>query len=186
MKKMIQSLLFVCAAFTPAPAGAAPQDAPEHIVKAFAQAGIPLQRERRRPAALLLKTLDGVEVSLEQLKGKVVFLNFWATWCPPCRAEMPSMEALYQKFRGGGLEVLACDVGENAGAVRQFIDKNNLSFPVLLDSSGSVSGHYGVQGIPATFIIDRGGMIILSTVGGRNWNSPAVQAAFEALLQNGN
>ena len=141
-------------------------------------------KEKRKAPAWSLKSLDGRTLSLADLKGKVVFLNFWATWCPPCRAEMPSMEALHKRFADEGLEMIACDIMENQSDVKKFISDNKLSFTTLLDSEGKTGNLYGVQGIPATFIIDREGYIILSAVGGRNWNTAAVHEAFEALLKS--
>ncbi|MDR2509944.1 MAG: TlpA family protein disulfide reductase [Spirochaetaceae bacterium] len=181
--KSILALFFALAA---APAAKAdPVNLPDNIKTAFSKAGLPLQREKRRPRPFTLTALDGASVSLDSLKGKVVFLNFWATWCPPCREEMPSMEALYQKFRSKGLEIVACDIMENKERVEKFMRDKNINFQALLDSDGRVSRTYGVQGIPVTFILDRDGMIILSAVGGRDWNSPPISAAFEALLSYG-
>jgi thiol-disulfide isomerase/thioredoxin len=119
---------------------------------------------------------------LSDLKGSVVFLNFWATWCPPCREEMPSMETLYRRLGKAGLEFLAVDIGEPQKAVETFVTERGLTFPVALDGSGRVSETYGIRSIPATFIIDRDGSIIAAVVGGRKWDDPKVIAAFEALL----
>jgi peroxiredoxin len=126
--------------------------------------------------------LDGTQARLSALKGKVVFLNFWATWCPPCREEMPSMEALYQRFRGRDLELLAVDIQEDKGTVAAFMKEYGLTFPAALDSTGRISAEYGVRGIPATFIIDKEGGIIASVVGGRDWNTEAVFIALETLI----
>jgi thiol-disulfide isomerase/thioredoxin len=156
---------------------------PAEINAAFSRANLPLLRKSVPIMDFTLPTLDGKNVTLSALKGSVVFLNFWATWCPPCRAEMPSMEVLYQRYRGKGLVFLAVDIGEERGDVAEFMDTLGLSFPAALDSSGSVGGRYGVRGIPTTFIIDRQGQIILSTVGGRQWDTPAVFSAFDLLLK---
>jgi thiol-disulfide isomerase/thioredoxin len=129
--------------------------------------------------------LNGKNVTLGALKGKVVFLNFWATWCPPCREEMPSMETLYQHFKDRGLEFLAVDIQESGDDVGAFMEKYGLNFPAALDSSGNISNRYGIRSIPTTFIIDREGLILASTVGGRNWDTPEIFAAFETLLKNG-
>ncbi|MDR1411283.1 MAG: TlpA family protein disulfide reductase [Spirochaetaceae bacterium] len=167
-----------------------PMDLGENVRQAFSRAGLPLAREKRPVIDFSLKLAgggaDGRTATLGDLKGKVVFLNFWATWCPPCRAEMPSMEILYRRFHGQGLELLAVDLMENSKTVSAFLSDNNLSFPAALDSNGRVGSNYGIQAIPATFIIDRDGKIILYTAGGRNWNTPAIIAAFEELLKHGN
>ncbi|MDR3337409.1 MAG: TlpA family protein disulfide reductase [Treponema sp.] len=162
-----------------------PMNLPDGVKKAFSQASLPLLREKLPVVDFSLKLTDGREITLSKLKGKVVFLNFWATWCPPCRAEMPSMEALYRRFRNQGMEFLAVDVMENNKDVSGFLTANNLSFPAAIDTNGGVSNSYGVQSIPATFIIDRDGKIILIAVGARNWNTREVIAAFDELLKHG-
>jgi thiol-disulfide isomerase/thioredoxin len=191
MKKIARFLrkLIVLTAFVslfPLAAAAEPMDLGENVRQAFGRAGLPLLREKQPVTDFSLKLVDGRTVTLGALKGRVVFLNFWATWCPPCREEMPSMEILYRRFRDKGLELIAVDIMEGDKAVSAFLSDNNLSFPAALDSNGRVSNRYGIQAIPATFIIDRDGKIILYTVGGRNWNTPAIIAAFEELLKSGN
>jgi peroxiredoxin len=177
--------VFILLLSTTLAARADPMDLSTAVKTAFTKANLPLAREKRQPPDWTLKTPDGQTLTLRQLKGKVVFLNFWATWCPPCRAEMPSMEMLYQRLRKDGLEFIAVDIMESAADVKKFITDYKLTFPVALDANGAVSNDYGIQAIPATFIIDRDGKIILTAVGGRNWDSPATIAAFEALLKNG-
>ncbi|MDR0643734.1 MAG: TlpA family protein disulfide reductase [Treponema sp.] len=152
------------------------------IQTAFKRAGITLFEKKRSITDFSLTLLNGDRVRLGGLRGKVVFLNFWATWCPPCRAEMPSMELLYQRFKGKGLEFLAVDLMEDRDDVADFINANKLTFPVAIDTDGSASGSYSTGYIPTTFIIDRDSNIIAATVGGKNWNTPAVFAAFESLL----
>jgi peroxiredoxin len=164
------------------PAPAAAQAVPPSVVKAFADAGLPVPGNRTDTIDFTLPLLDGTNQKLSDLKGNVVFLNFWATWCPPCRQEMPSMETFYQRFKGRGLEVLAVDCQEEARDVSAFMRRNRLTFPAALDTSGEVSGDYGVSAIPTTYIIDRSGKIILKVVGSRSWDNPKIIAAFEALL----
>jgi thiol-disulfide isomerase/thioredoxin len=168
----------------PLTAGAAPAGISANISAAFAKAGLPLLKDKRQPRDFTLKTLDGRSMTLSQLKGKVVFLNFWATWCPPCRGEMPSMEALYQRFKNDGLEFVAVDLRESQPEVKDFITDNKLTFPVALDATGNVGNNYNIQSIPSTYIIDRDGKIIVQAVGGRSWNTPAMISAFQALLKN--
>ncbi|MDR3248720.1 MAG: TlpA family protein disulfide reductase [Treponema sp.] len=162
-----------------------PMDLSVKVQDGFKKAGLPLLRQKRAVKDFTLKTVDGKDLNLGQLKGKVVFLNFWATWCPPCRLEMPSMEILYQRFKGKGLEFVAVDIMENNRQVSDFVRDNAYTFPVALDANGEISGNFGIQAVPATFIIDRDGKIILATVGARDWNTPAILAAFEGLLANG-
>lgn len=114
-----------------------------------------------------LSDLNGKPVRLSDLRGKVVLLNFWATWCPPCKAEMPDLQTLYRDY---GAEhdfvILAVDVSEAKDLVSDFVDQNRLTFPVLLDSDGRVSGfRYFVRSLPNSFIIDRGGNVRYSWIG---------------------
>jgi thiol-disulfide isomerase/thioredoxin len=155
---------------------------PQAIRKSLSRAGIQTLRQKEAPVDFTLPFLDGAEKTLSAYKGKVVFLNFWATWCPPCRGEMPSMENLYQRFRDDGLELLGVDIQEAPGEVQEFMEEFGLSFPAALDRNGRISNDYGIDAIPTTFIIDREGNIILKAVGGRNWHTPALLAAFEILL----
>jgi peroxiredoxin len=166
----------------PCPAAAEP--VPAAVAKAFAEAGITVPRDKVDPIDFTLPLLNGTRQKLSDLKGKVVFLNFWATWCPPCRQEMPSMETLYQRFKGQGLEVLAVDCQEEAGDVSAFMRRNKLSFPAALDESGGVSGSYGIEAIPTTYVIGRDGKILLKVVGSLNWNHQKIIAAFETLLKS--
>jgi thiol-disulfide isomerase/thioredoxin len=154
------------------------------VTAAFAQAGIPLLRRPVPPVDFLALLPDGKTIRLSELKGKVVLLNFWATWCGPCRAEMPSMETLYQRFKGRGLEILAVDCGETEREVNAFMGQFRLTFPAALDSSGKISGQYGITAIPSTFIINREGLIIARVVGSLNWNTPELRSAFDALLSS--
>ncbi|MDR2588878.1 MAG: TlpA family protein disulfide reductase [Spirochaetales bacterium] len=134
-----------------------------------------------------LPLLGGGNRSLSSLKGKIVLLNFWATWCPPCREEMPSMETLYNKFKNEGLEFLTVTVDSKDAEeeVKAFMRSLRLSFPVALDPPGKVFALYNVRSIPTTYIVDRNGNIVAGAVGSRNWNSGEVSTAFEALLRRG-
>jgi peroxiredoxin len=135
-----------------------------------------------------LKTLEGGTVSLEDYRGKLIFLNFWATWCPPCRAEMPSMQKLWENFKEEGFVILAIDIQEDSGLVSSFVNERGLSFPVLLDEKGKVSRSYGIRGIPTTFLLNPEGEIIGKAVGARDWASEESfeligELLFEALLR---
>ncbi|MDR1903798.1 MAG: TlpA family protein disulfide reductase [Treponema sp.] len=188
MKKitLFVSVCMLIQVFLTAPAvEAQSKDIPDNIQTAFSRAGIPFLKRSLPITDFTLPLLDGKNVKLSSFKGKVVFLNFWATWCPPCRNEMPSMEVLYQRYRNKGLEFLAVDVMEGKEEVSSFMKDFSLSFPAALDSSGNVSGLYGIRGIPTTFIIDRQGMIIVASIGGREWNTQAVFNAFDLLLSYG-
>ena len=118
----------------------------------------------------MLPTLRGNSVKLSDYRGKVVFLNIWATWCPPCREEMPSMEALYQRLKGREFEMLAVSIDRKGEeVVGPFVEKYGLTFPALLDSDNKTYMLYGLTGIPETFIIDRNGVIIYKVIGAQDW-----------------
>jgi peroxiredoxin len=113
----------------------------------------------------ILKDLEGNEIELVELRGKGVFLNFWATTCPPCRDEMPYMENSYQKYQDEGVEVLAVNFDEQRLRIEKFITGIGLSFPILLDPGSQVSQLYGVRALPATFLIDENGLVIERRIG---------------------
>ena len=129
-----------------------------------------------------LPDLAGASRRLSDFKGKVVFLNFWATWCGPCRFEMPSMEKLYQRFNGKGLEIVAVNLQEDRKSVQSYVDELGLSFPVLLDTTGRIGATYGARSIPITYLVDRKGNVIAGTVGTREWNTEDYLRFFEKLL----
>jgi thiol-disulfide isomerase/thioredoxin len=113
-----------------------------------------------------LNDLNGKEVSLSDYKGKKVFLNFWASWCPPCKAEMPDIEKLYNETNDTDLVILAINVGEIKSDVTNFLNDNKYNFTVLLDSDQNISNQYNIRGIPTSFFINKEGEIVSSKVGG--------------------
>ncbi|MVX63674.1 redoxin domain-containing protein [Clostridium chromiireducens] len=115
-----------------------------------------------------LKDLNGNELSLSDLKGKKVFLNFWATWCPPCKAEMPEIEKLYQETKDSDLVIVAVEIGEPLDTVKSFIDSNKYNFKVLLDPDQTVATKYNITSIPTSYFIDTDGNIVSKHVGGMN------------------
>jgi len=131
---------------------------------------------------LTLENLKGKSRALSDFRGKVVFLNFWATWCPPCKAEMPAMEQLYRKFKEKGLVVVAVNHYENKDKVMDFVSDGGYTFPVLLDGEGVASSSYMVRFLPVTFIIDRAGKLIGQVVGMRPWDSAVSFHFFEELV----
>ena len=134
--------------------------------------------------AFRLMDLDGAVHSLPAYRGKVVFLNFWATWCGPCKVEMPAMEALYQAFRSQGMEILAVSVDQQGAAVtRPFKEAMGLSFPILHDSDYQVGLTYGARTLPMTYVIDRKGIIRQRVFGARDWNSPEARNLMRELLE---
>ncbi len=106
-----------------------------------------------------LQTLDGTSVSLADYKGDVVVINFWATWCPPCRAEMPGIQVVYETYKADGLTVLAINAQEDTDTIQAFLQETGFTFPVLPDPYGQAIRAYGVRSFPATFILNRDGNI---------------------------
>jgi thiol-disulfide isomerase/thioredoxin len=129
-----------------------------------------------------LQELSGASRRLSDFNGRVVFLNFWATWCGPCRMEMPSMQRLYERLKRKGLEIVAVNLQEDRGSVQRFVDELGLSFPVLLDTTGRVGATYGARSIPTTYIVDREGFVIAGTIGTREWDGEQYIRFFERLL----
>jgi peroxiredoxin len=136
-----------------------------------------------RPAPdFAFTTLDGRNVRLSELRGKVVFVNLWATWCPPCREEIPSMVALYSRFREQGLEILAVSEDREAEPVRRFMRQYGISFPVGLDAERKVYQLYRATGVPETHLIDKRGVLQASQLGPFDWTSPDVVETVRRLL----
>lgn len=143
---------------------------------------------RPRPAKdapdFQVRTPDGSTLHLSDFKGKVVFLNFWATWCEPCREEMPSMERLHRAYKDRGLVVLAISLDvQGASVVKPFVKKFALTFPIGLDPKMAVREAYGVWAVPSTFLIDRKGKRALFANGAREWDGKAAHAVVESLLR---
>ncbi len=143
-----------------------------------------LRYKKREPAKNIeVVNLEGNRVELRQFRGNVVMLNFWATWCGPCKREMGPMEALYQRFKELGLVILAVSLDQGgAKVVQSFVDKKGLTFPIGIDSSGKAKSIYRVTSLPTTFLIDRDGRIIGKCVGPRDWASEDALALVESLL----
>lgn len=130
-----------------------------------------------------LVDLTGDTKSLNDYRGQYVLLNFWATWCPPCRAEMPAMEQLYQHYRDRGLVVVAISSdAEGDSIVRPFIDKLGTTFPVLLDTDGRVSASYGARSLPISFLLDLDGQVIGAAEGAREWFSDAAISSLDEII----
>ena len=128
-------------------------------------------------------SLTGSRLRLADFRERVVLLNFWATWCPPCREEMPSMERLYQRYRDRGLTILALSVDRNVAAVPGFAEGFRLTFPIGLDPEATVATLYRMRALPTTIVIDRTGQVVAGTAGARDWDSPAAHAVVETLLR---
>ncbi len=124
-----------------------------------------------------LETLNGQTVSLSGLRGQAVLINFWATWCPPCRAEMPAIQQVYDRYHDQGFTVLAVNLQESDAQVAAFAEQFGLTFPILMDRSGSVFARYRVRALPSTFFVDKEGIIQNVTVGG-----PMAEAFIESQV----
>ena len=134
-------------------------------------------------ADFTLPDLRGQPVQLAALHGKVVFINVWATWCPPCIAEMPTIQRLYERLHDRGLEVLAISLDAlGAQVVEPFVQKQRLTFPVLLDTKSLIQRLYHTTGVPESFIVDKRGLLVDKVVGERDWTHPQMLALFERLL----
>jgi thiol-disulfide isomerase/thioredoxin len=133
------------------------------------------------PVEIRLKDLNGRLVNLSDFRGKIVFLNFWTTWCYACRIEMPDMEKLHQKFKNKDFAIVSVNLQESASQVKQFFEEFKLTFTALLDSDGEVGAHFMITAIPTTFILDKKGIIIGKVMGPRDWDSKKAFALFEHL-----
>lgn len=132
-----------------------------------------------------LRDLAGNVVSLSQLRGKVVLLNFWATWCGPCRVEMPAMEQLYRTFSRKEFEILAVSTDPQGAVVtRPFQQEMGFTFPILHDSEYRVGLTYGARTLPMTFMVDRQGVIRQKIFGARDWDSPEARELVQALMKS--
>jgi peroxiredoxin len=154
-------------------------DAREHLLEAMGLAKVP----PKAAPDFSLPNIDGQQVSLQQYRGKVVFLNFWATWCIPCREEMPALERLHQTYHAQDLAIISIDLKESADQVKTFFQKHSLSFPALLDQNGSVFRDYLVAGMPTTYLIGRDGTLLARGVGGRDWTRAEALQLIQELIK---
>ena len=135
-----------------------------------------------RPVEIQLKDAYGNTVRMSDFRGKVVFLNFWATWCAACVVEMPSMEKLHGKLKDKDFAMVAINVQESDTQVKAFFEKMKLSFTALLDSNGAVATGFSVNALPTTFVLDKEGKIVGTAIGPREWDGRASIALFEHLI----
>ena len=143
----------------------------------------PIKGNRKAPD-FSLKDLNGKGVEIKQFNGKVIFLNFWATWCGPCKEEMPGMEALHQQLKEKNFVMLTISVDyEGIKPVQEFINKHQYTFPVLLDPKGETLDLFEVKGIPTTFLIDKKGKMLGKAIGPRDWKSIEVESLLNLLIE---
>jgi len=150
----------------------------------FERAGVTELREGHRTPPLRLPRLDGGVTSLADHRDKLVVVNFWATWCQPCTAEMPTLEALWLAYRDRGLVVLGVSVDRDAPrpVLDPYVERLGLTFPILLDADLETSRAWRVTGLPATFVVRPGGDAVGLAFGAREWNSAEMRALLESLL----
>lgn len=135
-----------------------------------------------RAPGFRVRTDDGREISRDNFGGKVLVLNFWATWCPPCVEEMPSLEAMARQMQPKGVVVLGVSVDTNTKVYERFLKTARVSFPTARDPEANISAEYGTFKYPETYIIDRSGKVIQKHIGPRDWTDPQIIRDIEALL----
>ncbi len=172
-RRVLWTVLFILLAVLPAGAGQDPARALDLITPS----------RQRLAKDFKVSSLDGGTLRLSELRGKVVLLNLWATWCEPCKEEMPAMERLWRRYKAHGLVVVALSMdAQGAKVVKPFIDKARFSYPVGLDPRMEVAQLYGARAVPATFIIDRSGNLYAFALGPREWDSKSAASFFDSLL----
>lgn len=156
---------------------------PVALSSAYASALTPMDSLESAPP-ISATDLDGVERSLAEFSGKVVVVNFWATWCPPCLSELPSMQRLWERFGDGDFVMLGVNVGEDRQTVLDFVQSFDtpIDYPLLTDDDLKVVKRWPVFGLPTTFVIDRKGRIVYKALGERDWADPGIEAAIVELI----
>ncbi len=131
-----------------------------------------------------LVSLEGQKIKLADFRGKIVFINFWATWCVPCKTEMASMEKLYQRFKSTDFQMLAISVDKDISSIKPYLEKYNLTFPVLVDPENRVKKKYKTVGLPETYLVDKRGIILYKAIGPRDWFTKTILESFEQLVSD--
>jgi peroxiredoxin len=153
-------------------------------VDPFADLELMRSRQPKLAPDFTVPRLGSGSIVLKELRGQVVFLNFWATWCPPCKEEMPSMERLYKRYKDRGLTMLAISIDTGAAQdVEKFVKKLGLTFPIGLDPKLEVANRYTVRALPSTFLIDGAGATVAVALGPRNWDGATAHTVVETLLR---
>jgi peroxiredoxin len=190
MKKMMRTIVAAAALlFALVPTLSAQQAAPEGLSEAqqmLYNAGFGVPKKEIDAPDFTLKNLAGQEVSLRDYRGQVVLINLWASWCPPCRSEMPSMQALYDRFDRDDFTILAVAAPnpprETRAKIEEFINDGGFTFPILLDTSHSVYSTYGSGSVPTSWIVGPEGKLVARLVGARDWNEDSIVKALERLF----
>ena len=162
----------------------APADTTKSVLETMADLGFePARKEARVPFEL--SAMDGATRTLDDYAGSYVLLNFWATWCAPCRIEMPALERLHQELAGRGLRVVGVDIGEETGDVRRFVEETGITFEIVIDHDLSTGRVYAARSLPMTYILDPEGTIVARAIGVRDWDSEPMRSMFAALVEDG-
>ena len=140
-------------------------------------------KERMPAPDFTLLNPDGKKVSLKDFRGKVVFLNFWATWCESCRDEMPSMQRLYREFGGKDFEIIGVNVKDRRPDAIAFLKKLGVTYPILFDMQGEVGVLYGAFGMPLSYLIDRKGIVIARLLGPADWYTPGARKLIKTVVE---
>lgn len=173
--------LILLLAAVPAP-GRQPEAA--DLEQRFSRMGIVQPDKPVRARDITVESLDGAPAQLSEFRGKVVFLNFWATWCGPCRMEVKDIDRLNRTLRGEAFAVMAVDIQETEKQVTRFMRREGVDFPVYLDPDGNAARQWGVTGIPATFIVDPRGYVAGYALGPREWGSEESVELMRSLMQD--
>lgn len=154
-----------------------------NVVNAASERGLDAVDDRPQAPPLVLQNLDNDVFDISQT-GRVVLVNFWAVWCAPCRAEMPSMQLLYDQFDRSEFEIVAVDMGSKRKHIDEFLDQIELplNFQIVMDDTGAVASDWGVRGIPVSFVIDADGNIAYKAIGERDWSSESIREEIRALV----
>ena len=149
----------------------------------FAKMGVVSPRNEKIAPNFILETVTGEKISLKDFKGKAVLLNFWATWCQPCKKELPSMQRIYEELRSEGVEVVAISIDRTKKErVKQYRKNHNLTFPILLDPGQKVRKDYFILGLPTSYLIGIDGKLKGFISGAREWDSNASKEMFSTLM----
>ncbi|HHI92106.1 MAG TPA: TlpA family protein disulfide reductase [Gammaproteobacteria bacterium] len=126
---------------------------------------------------------DNTEISLKDFKGRVVYLDFWATWCPPCRKSFPWMDEMHERYKDEGLSIIAVSVDKKRGQIEQFVKKTEPAFIVAHDPTGKVAKSYKIRAMPTTYLIDRNGQLVMTHMGFRSKDKDKLEATIQSLLE---